>query len=83
MGRVASVVMGGCARRAREAGPAQCPRGGSPSPPAISARIDELWALLFGNGASLGRSDHLYWTAGFRGEEDGGFGSLNFVVRPE
>jgi hypothetical protein len=51
--------------------------------PGISARIDELWALLFGNGASLGRSDHLYWTAGFRGEEDGGFGSLNFVVRPE
>lgn len=38
--------------------------------------IDGLWAIFFGNGASLGRADHLYWTAGFNAETDGGFGSI-------
>jgi uncharacterized protein (TIGR03118 family) len=41
--------------------------------------IDGLWAIFFGNGASLGRSDFLYWTAGFNDETDGGFGSLNYI----
>jgi uncharacterized protein (TIGR03118 family) len=39
--------------------------------------IDGLWALFFGNGASLGRADFLDWTADFNDETDGGFGSLN------
>jgi uncharacterized protein (TIGR03118 family) len=42
-------------------------------------QIDGLWAIFFGNGASLGRRDFLYWTAGFNDETDGGFGSLNYV----
>ena len=42
-------------------------------------KIDGLWALFFGNGASLGRADYLYWTAGFNDEVDGGFGSLHYV----
>jgi uncharacterized protein (TIGR03118 family) len=41
--------------------------------------IDGLWAIFFGNGASLGRSDYLYWSAGYNGEADGGFGSLNWI----
>jgi uncharacterized protein (TIGR03118 family) len=44
--------------------------------------IDGLWALFFGNGASLGRADFLYWTAGLNDETDGGFGSLNFIGTP-
>ena len=36
-----------------------------------------LWSIFFSNGVALGRSDFLYWTAGFNDEEDGGFGSLN------
>ena len=45
-------------------------------------QIDGLWGLFFGNGASLGRTDFLYWTAGPNGEEDGTFGSLNWVNTP-
>ncbi len=41
--------------------------------------IEGLWTIFFGNGVALGRSDFLYWTAGFNDEEDGSFGSLNFV----
>ena len=41
--------------------------------------IEGLWAIFFGNGVALGRSDFLYWTAGFNDEQDGGFGSLNVV----
>jgi uncharacterized protein (TIGR03118 family) len=41
--------------------------------------IAGLWAIFFGNGSSLGRADYLYWTAGFNDEEDGGFGSLNWI----
>jgi uncharacterized protein (TIGR03118 family) len=44
--------------------------------------IDGLWAIFFGNGASLGRRDFLYWTAGFNGETDGGFGSLHYLGTP-
>jgi len=42
-------------------------------------QIDRLWGLVFGNGASLGRANYLYFTAGPNGEADGLFGSLNFV----
>ena len=44
--------------------------------------INGLWAIFFGNGASLGRVDFLYWTAGFNDETDGGFGSLNYIGTP-
>ena len=44
--------------------------------------INGLWAIFFGNGASLGRADFLYWTAGFNDETDGGFGSLNYIGTP-
>jgi uncharacterized protein (TIGR03118 family) len=44
--------------------------------------IDGLWALFFGNGASLGRSDVLYWTAGPNDETDGAFGSLSLGSGP-
>jgi uncharacterized protein (TIGR03118 family) len=44
--------------------------------------IDGLWALFFGNGASLGRADFLYFTAGPNEETDGVFGSLNWIVTP-
>lgn len=45
-------------------------------------QIDGLWAIFFGNGASLGRADFLYWTAGFTDETDGGLGSLNYIDTP-
>jgi len=44
--------------------------------------IDGLWAIFFGNGASLGRPDFLYFTAGPNGEVDGIFGSVNWVGTP-
>jgi uncharacterized protein (TIGR03118 family) len=44
--------------------------------------IDGLWAIFFGNGASLGRADFLYWPAGFNEETDGGFGSLHYIRTP-
>ena len=42
-------------------------------------QINGLWGLAFGNGASLGRANYLYFTAGPNGEADGLFGSLHFV----
>ncbi|MBI2800600.1 MAG: TIGR03118 family protein [Gammaproteobacteria bacterium] len=42
--------------------------------------IEGLWELLFGNGASLGEANHLYFAAGPRNEQDGLFGKL--VVAP-
>lgn len=39
-------------------------------------RIDGLWGLQFGNGASLGTANHLYFAAGPNHEEDGLFGKL-------
>jgi uncharacterized protein (TIGR03118 family) len=38
--------------------------------------IDGLWGLQFGNGASLGEANHLYFAAGPNGEADGLFGKL-------
>ncbi|WP_228002788.1 TIGR03118 family protein [Nocardia australiensis] len=38
--------------------------------------IEGLWALMFGNGESLGDSDSLYFTAGPDDEKDGLFGKL-------
>ena len=42
-------------------------------------QINGLWGLAFGNGASLGRANYLYFTDGPNGEADGLFGSLHFV----
>lgn len=39
--------------------------------------IDGLWALTFGNGASGGRTDTLYFTAGPDGEQHGLFGAVS------
>jgi uncharacterized protein (TIGR03118 family) len=41
--------------------------------------IGGLWALTFGNGASLGDSNALYFAAGPKDEIDGVFGSLRTV----
>jgi uncharacterized protein (TIGR03118 family) len=41
-----------------------------------AAKIDKIWGLTFGNGASLGDSNALYFTAGPNDEKDGVFGSL-------
>jgi uncharacterized protein (TIGR03118 family) len=41
--------------------------------------IDKIWGLQFGNGASLGDANALYFAAGPKDETDGVFGSL----RPE
>jgi uncharacterized protein (TIGR03118 family) len=38
--------------------------------------VDGIWGLLKGNGASLGAADHVYFSAGPRGEQDGIFGRL-------
>lgn len=38
--------------------------------------IDGLWDLIFGNGESLGESNHLYFSAGPNDEKDGVFGKL-------
>jgi uncharacterized protein (TIGR03118 family) len=38
---------------------------------------DELWALTFGNGASAGSKDILYFDAGLPGATDGLFGALS------
>jgi hypothetical protein len=45
-------------------------------------QIDGLWAIFFGNGASLGRRDFLYRTAGLHGETDGAFGSPHYIGIP-
>jgi len=42
-------------------------------------QIDGLWGLALGNGASLGRANYLYFTAGPNGEADGLFGSLHWA----
>ena len=38
--------------------------------------IDKIWGILFGNGASLGDTNALYFAAGPKDETDGVFGSL-------
>ena len=42
-------------------------------------KIQGLWNLLFGNGASLGDSNALYFAAGPADETDGLFGSLRHI----
>lgn len=44
------------------------------------AAIAGLWALLFGNGESLGDSNALYFTAGPREETEGLFGALRHTA---
>ena len=44
--------------------------------------IDGLWGLVFGNGASLGRADALYFAAGPDDETQGLFGSITAVPEP-
>ncbi len=51
-------------------------------PSDIPIAIDGLWAIFFGNGASLGRPDFLYFTAGPNDETDGIFGSVNWIGTP-
>jgi len=48
----------------------------------MSISIDGLWALGFGNGASAGLSNELFFTAGPNGETDGLFGKLSSVPEP-
>lgn len=45
--------------------------------------IDGLWGLQFGNGASLGRADALYFAAGPHDETEGLFGRLEVAPVPE
>jgi uncharacterized protein (TIGR03118 family) len=45
--------------------------------------IDGLWGLQFGNGASLGQADALYFAAGPKGETEGLFGRLVAAPIPE
>jgi hypothetical protein len=49
------------------------------SPSGDPIKIEGLWAIYFGNGASLGRANYLYFTAGLNDEEDGLFGTLSWV----
>lgn len=46
----------------------------------VPVGIAGLWAILFGNGESLGDNDALYFTAGPADEEEGLFGALR--LRP-
>ena len=39
-------------------------------------KIDKIWGLIFGNGASLGDTDSLYFSAGPNDEKDGLFGKI-------
>ena len=41
--------------------------------------LDGTWALMFGNGVSLGDTDALYFAAGPEGETAGLFGSLRYA----
>ena len=45
-------------------------------------KIDGLWALYFGNGASAGPINSLYFTAGIDGEAHGLFGTLTPLPDP-
>lgn len=47
--------------------------------------IDGLWGLQFGNGASLGEANALYFAAGPKGETEGLFGKLSVspILEPE
>ncbi len=39
-------------------------------------KIEKIWAIIFGNGSSLGDSNALYYAAGPNDEKDGKWGSL-------
>ena len=41
-------------------------------------QIDGLWGIMFGNGASLGEKNQLYFAAGPNDETDGIFGKIKF-----
>ena len=41
--------------------------------------IDDLWGLAFGNGASAGGTNELFFTAGINDEADGLFGTITSV----
>ncbi len=41
--------------------------------------IDDLWGLVFGNGANAGQTNELFFTAGINDEADGLFGKITFV----
>ncbi len=41
--------------------------------------LDGTWGLIFGNGASLGDTNALYFAAGTEGETAGLFGSLRYI----
>jgi uncharacterized protein (TIGR03118 family) len=43
----------------------------------------ELWAISFGNGASAGSTDTLFFTAGLPGNTDGLFGAISAQSVPE
>ena len=47
-----------------------------------SIKIDGLWALSFGNGASAGPANSLYFTAGIGDEAHGLFGTLTVLTDP-
>ena len=44
----------------------------------MAIEIKQIWGLIFGNGASLGDTNALYFSAGPDDEKDGLFGSLRF-----
>lgn len=48
----------------------------------LPLKIDGLWALSFGNGASAGPANTLYFTAGIDDEAHGLFGAITPVVDP-
>ena len=45
-----------------------------------AVKIDGLWGLMFGNGASLGEKNQLYFAAGPNDETDGIFGKIKYSV---
>ena len=47
-----------------------------------AVKIDGLWALSFGNGASAGPANSLYFTAGIDDEAHGLFGTLTMLPDP-
>lgn len=48
----------------------------------LPLKIDGLWALSFGNGASAGPANTLFFTAGIDDEAHGLFGTITAVVDP-
>jgi uncharacterized protein (TIGR03118 family) len=48
-------------------------------PDGVPVQIDGLWGLAFGNGATAGPVNTLFFAAGINGERDGLFGSLQAV----